>query len=360
MTDTDKKEAIELGQIIKKLKAKKRTFLIMWPIVFALSVLWILPQPRYYTCSVALAPEAGGSDAVGGLASLASNFGFDLGGSSADAIYPDLYPDLMASKDFAIGMLGVRVKTNDGEVDTTYYQYLLKHQKKNVLTYPFMKATSKILKLFKEKPAGKPNPDGKINPFQLSEIEDELVDKVNASILCSVNQRNGVITITVEDQDPLVCAIIANAACAHLQDFIIDYRTSKARIDVDHYQSLTDSAFVEYDRASARYAAYCDANQDIMLQSQLTERDKLESDMQLKYNTYTAMSTQLEMTKARLQERTPAFTTLSSASVPLKPAGPKRMMFVLMMLVLSTFVATIVFLKDDLGKLLKFYNVEKQ
>ena len=62
----------------------------------------------------------------------------------------------------------------------------------------------------------------------------------------------------------------------------------------------------------------------------------MKNEMSMCQSTYTAMSTQLQACKARVQERTPAFTMLQSASVPNKPAGPKRMIFVAFMLVLAT------------------------
>ena len=64
----------------------------------------------------------------------------------------------------------------------------------------------------------------------------------------------------------------------------------------------------------------------------------MENDMQLKYNAYTTINTQLQAAKAKVQEKTPAFTTLKCASVPIKPAGPKRIVFVVSMLILSTIV----------------------
>ena len=61
--------------------------------------------------------------------------------------------------------------------------------------------------------------------------------------------------------------------------------------------------------------------------------------MQLKLNTYNAMLTQAQNAKAKIQENTPAFTILQNAFVPVKPIGPKRMIFVLTMVFL-TFVFT--------------------
>ena len=47
------------------------------------------------------------------------------------------------------------------------------------------------------------------------------------------------ITITVQDQDKLICATMADTARVKLQDFIIEYRTRKAKTDLDYYTKLT-------------------------------------------------------------------------------------------------------------------------
>ena len=73
--------------------------------------------------------------------------------------------------------------------------------------------------------------------------------------------------------------------------------------------------------------------------------------MQAKYNVYTAMSTQLQAATAKLQETTPAFTVIESASMPIKPAGPKRMIISIAMMLLAFFVLTGWLLaKKDLAK----------
>ena len=59
--------------------------------------------------------------------------------------------------------------------------------------------------------------------------------------------------------------------------------------------------------------------------------------MQLKFNAYTAMNTQLQAAQAKVQESTPAFTRLQSPTVAQRASQPKRMIFVAFMLVLATF-----------------------
>lgn len=344
----DKKDVIDLGKIAKTLWAKKKVFFIVWPIVFVLSCIWVLPQPRYYRCDVSLAPEAMGETVAGGLSSLASSFGVNIGGGGADAIYPMLYPDLMGSNEFIVSLFNIKIKTDDSSINTDYYTYLTKYQEKNWLTQPFNKAANAIKDLFSSKKPTGPSKNKKLNPFLLSEYDFGLVEKVKRNITCSVDKKTDVISITVQDQDRLVCATLADSVRQHLQNFIINYRTSKARLDVEHYQNLADSAKAEYDVAVAKYSAYCDVNQDVILQTAISERDKLESDMQLKYNTYTAMCTQLEAMKAKLQERTPAFTTLQNATVPIKPAGPKRMIFVIGMCMFATVITALWLIRNIL------------
>ena len=68
--------------------------------------------------------------------------------------------------------------------------------------------------------------------------------------------------------------------------------------------------------------------------------------MQLLYNNYTALTTQVQQAQAKLLMQTPAFTTLQNASVPLKPTGPKRMIFALGMTFLAFIILTFYFVKD--------------
>ena len=91
------KDIIDLTEVYQQLKKKKKVFFIVLPIVFLLSCLWIFPEPRFYKCNVTLAPEMTGEDLGGGLASVASQFGVNVGGGGTDAIYPTLYPDVMNS-----------------------------------------------------------------------------------------------------------------------------------------------------------------------------------------------------------------------------------------------------------------------
>ena len=114
--DNSQQKVIDLTQIFHILWDKRRTFFKVWAVTFILACIWIFPQPRFYTCAVKLAPEMSSDQGVGGLSSLASSFGFNVGGTeSQDAIYPMLYPELFENPEFIVGLYDIHVTTKDGK-----------------------------------------------------------------------------------------------------------------------------------------------------------------------------------------------------------------------------------------------------
>ena len=74
----------------------------------------------------------------------------------------------------------------------------------------------------------------------------------------------------------------------------------------------------------------------------------LENEMQLQYNAYMQAAGQLLAAEAKVQEETPAFTTLQSATVPVKKAGPSRSKICLVWVFLAFMAVTAwVFYKEE-------------
>ncbi|MBQ9532953.1 MAG: chain-length determining protein [Prevotella sp.] len=330
-------EVINLEVIIKLLWAKKVHLSKVVGITFVLSAALILCVPRYYNSEIKLAPEMDASFADGAIGNLASSFGFDLGTmATSDAISPELYPELLQTNDFIVQLFPIAVESYDGEIKTDYYTYITKHQKYAWWTH----VIHWIKRLFpQKKDVGGAAAGGGINPLNLSRTQQDVVTIIGSNIRCSIDRKTSLITVKVKDQDRKICATVADSLRLKLQAFITDYRTSKARIDVDYYEKLVKESKAEYDEARRRYAGYADSHTDASLTRIRAAIDDLESDMQLKFNTYNAMTSQLQAARAKLQQRTPAFTLLEGAAVPVKPAGPKRMIFVAMMMMMAFGIA---------------------
>ena len=241
-------------------------------------------------------------------------------------------------------MFNVRISTADGSLNTTYYDYLKNHQKK-----PWWGGfTSWLRNLLTFKKESSSNGGGQFDPYQFSKKDDAIAEKIRGNIKLSIDKKTGVITINAQDQDPRVCRCISDSVILGLQEFITAYRTNKARRDLDFYTALADSAKIEFENASRKYGSFTDANQGVILESLITRRNNLQRDVDLKYTTYSSLVSQREVAKGKLQERTPAFTLLKGAATPILPAGPKRVRFVMAMMVLSFIVVSAWIIRKDI------------
>ncbi|SEF83005.1 Chain length determinant protein [Xylanibacter ruminicola] len=323
--------SIDFVAIWKAILKHRKLYFKVLPVTFIIMCIYTLSLPNYYKCVVTLAPELGGKGGSGsGLAALASSFGVNIGGGNAagDAITPMLYPNLMNSVDFKTSLFDVKVQRKDDKAPMTYYDYLMNEQKR-----PWWSGFFGLMK--REKAEEEP-----VNTFELTQAQESVAKSIAAKVLCSVDKKTNVIMIEVTDQDPRIAAMMADTVKTRLQDFLTKYRTNKARHDLAYIEDLQRQAKKAYERARQLYVDYMDSNQNMILLSAMQKQADLENEMQLQYNNYNALNAQVIDAKARVQEVTPAFTTLQSATVPLRKDGPKRSLIVLGFLFLATLLTT--------------------
>ena len=344
LTENEEEESVDFKAIFAAMWKHKLLYVIIVPLSLIIGAIYAKSLPKYYKCQVTLAPELGGGTTGGGtLSALASSMGYKVGGgnkSDADAITPTLYPDLMNSVDFKTSLFSVKVHCMDSSKVMTYYDYLLYYQK-----------TPWWSKLFSGKDTIRHE---KVNPFMLTKKQTDIAKVINTNVVCDVDNKTGVITIDVTDQDPLIAATMADSVKNRLQTFITKYRTNKARNDLETTKKLCIEAKRRYEKVRQQYGAFSDANQDVILESVRSKQEDLENDMQLQFNNYNALAASLQAAYAKVQAVTPVFTTLQSATVPTKKAGPKGSQIVLIFIFIGLLIPTIYALakEGELKKLL--------
>lgn len=343
----EEESSIDFQAIFAALKKHTRLYKKVLPITFVLACIYTLSLHNYYTCEVKLAPELTTSRSTNSLSSLAMQFGLKMGSGimgNSEALYPMLYPELVSSSDFKVSLFDVPVHKKDSTRVMSYYEYLTKEQKAPWWSAAIGGTMKFIIGLFVDKKEEVET----VNPFQLTKMQDLVVRALDKKVVCEVDNKTMVITINVVDQDPLIAATMADTVRTRLQDFITDYRTKKARVDLEFNRKLYREAKARYEKARRLYAEYADANQDIVLQSARSRIIDLENDMQLKYNAFNTVAQQLTAAEAKVQEETPSFTTLQSATVPVKKTGPGRAKMVLVFLFLAFLVTSVWILhKED-------------
>lgn len=328
-------EKLSFTHLWQDIKKHRRLYYKVLSITFLASAIIMLSIPNYYKCTVMLAPEISGTRSGGSLAGLASSLGINLGGGNAgaDAIAPTFYPDLMNSVVFRTSLFPITVERNGDSTHTrmTYYDYLLNEQKRPWWTAARLAVTGWIKSLFTEE---QPTTEG-VNPFKLTKKQFAIVKAIEKKVVCDVDAKTSVITIDVTDQDPLVAATMADSVQRHLREFITDYRTQKARVDLDYTRKLYKEAEDRYEKARLKYAHYSDANRKVLFENVRSEQAKLENEMQIHYRAYSQVAIQLQFAEAKVQQETPVFTTLQPATVPVEKAGPGRVKMCLIFLFLA-------------------------
>ena len=343
----EEESSIDFSKIWEALKKHKRLYYKVLPTTFVIACILALSIPNYYRCTVKLSPELSSSKSTGGLAALASSFGINLGGAlgnGTEALFPTLYPDLMNSVDFKTSLFPIQIHKKDSTRMMSYYDYLKNEQKRPWWSSAKRGLGDALRSLF----GGEKEESNQLDPFELTKEQTKIVELLDKRVNCDVDKKTMMITIDVQDQDPLICAVMADSVKERLQKFITDYRTQKARVDLEYNKKLAREARERYVHARQLYVQFVDANQALILESVRAKQTDLENEMQLQYNAYNTASAQLLAAEAKVQQETPAFTTIQRATVPVKKAGPKRARMVLIFLFLA-FLGTTVWIlhKED-------------
>ena len=361
--EQEEESSIDFGKIFRDLLKHKKLYYKVLPITFVIAAIFALSIPNYYQCEVKLSPELSSRRSTSSLSSLASSFGINISGAmgnATEALFPTLYPDLMNSVDFKTSLFPVLVtiegNKDAGESDRTmtYYEYL-ENEQKSPWWSSVLKAPGLLIGWIKSLISDKEEEESKtLDPFRLTKEQADIVTALNKKVVCDVDKKTMVITINVTDQNALICATMADSVKTRLQKFITDYRTNKARVDLEYNQKLYGEARARYEQARDRFVRFSDSNRDVLSQHTQMRKADLQNEMQLQQTICQQVAAQVQEAEAKVQEETPAFTTLQSATVPVMKAGPKRAR-ICMIFVFLAFWATsvwILYKEDDLKPLL--------
>lgn len=333
---------IDIAGLLVLLWKRKKRIIYNCSIAFVFATIIAFSLPKEYTAEVTIAPElSSGENNLGNLGSLAQMAGVNLGGmSDNEALHPDLYPIIVSSTPFLTDLLELKVKSQDGSIDTTLYDYLLHH-----CEAPWWNG---VISFFKSGGDG----EGVRNLLNVPETEltqDEqlLLDGLGKQLGVTIEPKDGLITVQATMQDPLIAATVAQAITEKLQVYVDTYRTAKERNNVAYFENLYKESSEKYKQAQQRYAQYADSHQDAFLASVRNELTNLENELQLTYSIHTQVAQQLEAAKAKLQEKKPIFAVLQPATTPFMASAPKKKMIVIMYVFFALFATMAwIILKD--------------
>ena len=351
----DEELEIDLMDLLRKVIGIRKKIYKAAGIGLIIGVIVAISIPKQYTVEVTLSPEMGNNKG-GGLSGLAASFlgsGVSMG-DGTDALNASLSADIVSSTPFLLELSNMKVPVSGSE-EISLSSYLDEGSSpwwSYVIGFPGM-VIGGVKSLFIEDEDESIFSDkASQGTIELSKKESQKIESLKKKIVASVDKKTSMTSVTATFQDSKVAAVVADSVVKKLQEYIIDYRTSKSKEDCLYLEKLFKERQQEYYEAQRKYADYMDSHDNIILQSVRTEQERLQNDMSLAYQVYSQVAGQLQVARAKVQEEKPVFAVVEPAVVPLYPSGTSRKVYVLVFVFLSVCIVISwnLFGKDLLSK----------
>ena len=350
----DEELEIDLMDLLRKVIGIRKKIYKAAGIGLIIGVIVAISIPKQYTVEVTLSPEMGNNKG-GGLSGLAASFlgsGVSMG-DGTDALNASLSADIVSSTPFLLELSNMKVPVSGSE-EISLSSYLDEESSpwwSYVIGFPGM-VIGGVKSLFIEEDELVYSNRTNKGVIELSQKESKKIEVLKNTITAIVDKKTSMTTVAVTLQNPKVAAVLADSVVKKLQEYIIDYRTTKAKEDCIYLEKLFKERQQEYYAAQKEYANYIDSHDNIILQSVRTEQERLQNDMSLAYQVYSQVAGQLQVARAKVQEEKPVFAVVEPAVVPLYPSGTSRKVYVLVFVFLSVCIVISwnLFGKDLLSK----------
>ena len=350
----DEEIEIDLMDLLRKVIGIRKKIYKAAGIGLVIGVIVAISIPKQYTVEVTLSPEMGNNKG-GGLSGLAASFlgsGVTMG-DGTDALNASLSADIVSSTPFLLELSAMDIPVTKNEVMSlnTYLDEETSPWWSYVIGFPGM-VIGGVKSLFTEEDEIASFDKTSQGAIELSKKESKKIATLKKMITASVDKKTSMTSVTATFQDPKVAAVVADSVVKKLQEYIIDYRTFKAKEDCIYLEKLFKERQQEYYAAQKKYADYLDSHDNLILQSVRAEQERLQNDMSLAYQVYSQVASQLQVARAKVQEEKPVFAVVEPAVVPLYPSGTSRKVYVLVFVFLSVCIVIFwnLFGKDFLNK----------
>ena len=330
---SNSEDEIDLQDLILPLWKARKQILLIATICGILGGIIGFLTPATYTASSTFLPQtaqAGGglSGSLGGLASLAG-INLSTGAAVGGEIPPSMYATVLASEPFRKRILDAKIWVNGDSM--TYRTYLENQPKSGISTFQeyTIGLPGKLIGLLipKEEEKQISNEVEQLQP--LSNKEYGLLGAVSSKVKIVNDKKEGIITISVVESDPIIAAQVTKVTEVVLQDWISEHKMKNAKAQYDFIAKQFESKQKEFFSIQDQLAGYMDRNQNVLSATYLTRLERLQAEFDLVNAVYSELAKQKEQAAIQLSKETPTFSVLDPVKVPKEKTTPKKSLYVL-------------------------------
>jgi hypothetical protein len=305
------KESIQkLGDTLDYLKTQWWKLLLLGVLGGLAGFFYAKFQKPEYTAKLTFALAEGG-DKVGGLGSIASQFGIDImGGSSGGAFSGDNLLELMKSRLLVEKTLLTAVDSN-GKQKLLINQYIDFNKPK------------------KPKPRKPSDPQPvafsvyKSNPDQFSLAQDSFLGKVCADLakkhltVSKVDKKLAIVSVSFTGNDEWFAKHFTQVLTQNVTEFYVETKTRQMRKNVMMMEHKVDSVKLALGRAMYGVASEVDGNQFLVRGVAKVPQAKKQLEIQVLSTMYGELLKNLELSRALMAKEQPLIQLIDQPRFPL-------------------------------------------
>ena len=357
-------DEIDLVALLQKVWHGRKIALKTSGLFALMGIVFALGSANVYTATTTFIPKGKSSGSVGGsLSGLASLAGISLGGMSGgdSEIPPTMYPMVLNSIPFLEKTLSLEVPLNGQNI--VMKEYLLTQMYfKESNSFDFLNLVKKytlgLPALLKGTLFAKMNalPSAAENSTlkRLTHEDEQLFNYLKKLVTISVDKEEGFITLSVEDKDPQIAAIVAQNTQRLLQQEVIDFKIKNAQELLTFTETLYKEKKVAFEALQDELASFRDQHQNISSGLFENKLNRLESELAIARSVYEELSKQVEQARIQVSKDTPIFTIIDPVVIPNQRTSPKRTLIVIIWAFLGLIMGlTYILLKEPMTHLAK-------
>ena len=297
---------IKLSEYKTYLFRKKFTIIFVSGFFFMFGIVYALYSDKKYTAELTFVVEdqQQGGGALGSMTGIASQFGFDIGGSSSSTFSQNNILELLKSR---------------GVVESALMQTRKVNKKEDLLIEHYLHI-NKIRDIWKADEDLSPvSFHGKLNQYNDSVSGDIWKNIIEDKLLVELqSDEANIINLSYTSVDDEFAKMFVETLIEQMSKMYISHQTAQSSNTLDFLSSRADSVFIELEMAEEEFAKVKDINQRIVKASGRLKELQLMRNVEVLNTMYLEIVKNLEISKLTLLNQTPIIQIIDKPILPLQ------------------------------------------
>jgi len=316
-------EPIDIGDLIQYFIREKKKIFRLVLVFIGLGIAVILLTRNHYSSNLKFIAQ-NSSNSGNLMSQLGGLSGLNLGSMNANdqgKLSPELYQEIVYSYPFLWRLSQKTIELDSQKIKLGEY---LEENRRPSIASLVKKYTIGLPKVFSGDPSPMIDLDSALPDSSVFSRRDlvPLFNEYRKIIALEKDPKTGVITLETQTLSPEVSAQTAVYVYQLLSDFVIEYKTEKAKQNLEFIEARYVEAQQKFYESQDKLSSFRDRNRDLNFSISRAQEERLLAEYSLASNLYNNMAVQLYQARIKFQEDIPQLTILNPPVVSYQTSKP--------------------------------------